>query len=270
MRARGFALDVATLVPEKPPVSDAAQREYRQILARRRPWAQGDRIWVEVSTPERVWGYLCVAHPADGMRPTEEIMRLLSLLAHNIGNVKANQALYAMETRMNAHLQVVGEIVKMALSTPDLDLIRRMVLDAAVHRLQASFAAFIDQGGGDGRYALGLSAGRASHSLSAGKTDPGPDLMEFLKHVEASKGPLQLEPKEGGTCGEGKKRRCASLAIPIFTRETLRHILWIEEDHQESFDVTQILIYKTLADQIGLIREPPVVPAIPRGKRAES
>lgn len=246
---RGYRLENAVFCPAFPDAS-AVDRRYNAFRAHRRAWEAGDQVLAEVASLGRRWGYLVVGDPVDGTRPTEQTLRSLSRLARMVGNVLENDQAYGAQRRLNFQLEVVAEIVKTALQTTDLPLIKRMIADAAVGRFGLSFACFIEKDP-DGTYRTECVTCRDMAEYRR-PLSFAPVTLERLREIERTRQPLRLRAVDGASSLVGRTAHRSSFALPIFTGEVLRHVFLVESDGDQLGDA-DFLVYSTMADQIGLI-----------------
>jgi GAF domain-containing protein len=235
---RGRRLDVAAFV---------SGRE----AARGATWATGDRILVEIASPERRWGYLLVDSPLDGRRPSDDSLRMLALLAHQLAAALDNDAVYAGQMRLNFQLRFSRELVRAALGTTDAAQLKPLLTSAAVNGLGGSFAAFAERTAGGWRLD-DLACKRTEDYLEA-QTEPAPQAERVFARVERSRAPFHWRAADGAVSLAGRRSTRAVLAVPVRADDVLRYVLVVEEDEQDEFDEVTVRAYAGLADQIGLI-----------------
>lgn len=249
--SQGFRLDIASFVPL--PGSGPPQRSdrFNQTAARERAWQEGDQILVEIPSEGKLWGYLRVWDPCDGSRPTEDAMRMLALLGHNFATTLENRELYRRQIRLNFQMRVLGEVVKTALRKSDLEFIKKMLTDVVVNRFGNSLACFVEKQG-DGRYVVDSVACRsiADYAEPLAIDD---EAAARLAEIEQLRTVLHRKKSEGGASLLGRQKKVSSLAIPIYSGDTLRHILVIEDEASPEFSESDVATCAALADQVGLV-----------------
>lgn len=243
---RGFRHDIASFIAGS---SEGNGEPFSQMRARAWPWQQDDLVLVRISASDRLWGFLRVWNPADETRPSESAMQMLSLLGHNVANALENREMYRRQLQTTSRMRVLGEVVKTALRKSDVTLIKRMLTDVAVNRFGHSFACFIEKVG-ERQYVVDDVACR---ELADYGTDFDFDaaVVARLERIEEDRTVLA----QGRDEGESLVRGCQTsyVAIPIYTRETLRHIFVVEDDSLARFSESDVLAYTAFADQIGLV-----------------
>lgn len=244
---RGFKMDLASFVPgsflleERPdPV-----KPYSEARARRLAPEPGDHGLVEIRSPHRLWGYILFEDPEDEQRPSEDSMRLLSLLSGFVATVLENRDSYDAEARLRARLEMVRDVVHEALRRGDLEAARAAMTTAAVSRAGYAFSAFLERQK-DG----GWTVESACPSLQGARA---PELMRDVLEMQmksAQSGAALHLPRQSFLLGHAPRFSCS---IPVFAGPDFRGYFVIEDDFREEIDPADEAAFVTLADQMGLL-----------------
>lgn len=244
---RGFKLDLASWVPGSFIVSNAPppHHPYSEARARRRAPEPGDHGLVEIRSPHRLWGYILFEDPDDSQRPSEDSMRLLSLLSGYVATVLENRDRYDAEARLRSRLEMVRDVVHLALERADLGAARSVMTAAAVTRAGYAFSAFLERHG-DGRWTL-----EAACPSFQGARGPGlmGDVLE-LQMATARPGEALHLPRQSFILGHAPR---FSWAIPVFSGRDFRGYFVIEDDIREVIEEPDEAAFLTLCDQMGLL-----------------
>ncbi len=238
--ARGFRLDAAAFVAH----------DGQSVGARRGPWRPGDQVLVEVRGAPRLWGYLLADSPLDGCRPSDDSLRMLALLGHQIAAALDNDAVYAAQMRLNFQLRFSRELVRAALGSADVESLKPMLTSAAVGGLGGSFAAFAERTS-QGWRLLDVACKRAEDYLE--EPALGPQAASALAKVERTGALFHWRADDGAVSLCGRRHTQAVLAVPVRAADVLRYVLLVEDDEGGEFDEATQRSYQGLADQIGLI-----------------
>lgn len=237
---RGFRLDVAAFVP-----GDQAGAN-----ARHGPWRDGDQVLVEIRSGARLLGYLAAGSPLDGRRPSDDSLRMLALLGHEIAGALDNHAIYASQMRLNFQLRFSRELVRAALGTTDVETLKPMLTSAAVNGLGGSFAAFAEL----------TSRGWRLSDVACRRTEdcpdqiaPGAQAESVFARVERTGQAFHWRAADGAVSLAGRRSTQALLAVPIRADDVLRYVLLVEEDERGEFEEVTLRAYVGLCDQVGLI-----------------
>jgi class 3 adenylate cyclase/DNA-binding response OmpR family regulator len=252
---RGFKYDIASFIPAglNGNGPEAGEESYSQLKARKYSWSSGDRILTAVRTTGNLWGFLSIDRPADDLRPSQDSMRMFSLIANQIANVLENNESYNHQVLLNSQLETVSEVARAALSSFDLEAIQRIITSAAVNHFGHSFACFLEKTANPDEYVIKYAAGAAAESLPDGNLAASGRVIDLLRDLESSGQPLQLKAGAGETGISGRGKDCSALAIPIRTRGAVNHILLVEDDLQPEFKESQVRAYVAMAAQTELI-----------------
>ena len=244
---RGFKLDLASWVPGSFIASSAGppRYPYSEARARRRAPEPGDHGLVEIRSPHRLWGYILFEDPDDSQRPSEDSMRLLSLLSGYVATVLENRDRYDAEARLRSRLEMVRDVVHLALERADLGAARSVMTAAAVTRAGYAFSAFLERHG-DGRWTL-----EAACPSFQGARGPGlmGDVLE-LQMATARPGEALHLPRQSFILGHAPR---FSWAIPVFSGRDFRGYFVIEDDIREVIEEPDEAAFLTLCDQMGLL-----------------
>jgi len=243
---RGYKLDLASWVPGSRIVaSGPPPYPYSEARARRRAPEPGDHGLVEIRSPHRLWGYILFEDPDDGQRPSEDSLRLLSLLSGYVATVLENRDRYDAEARLRSRLEMVRDVVHLALERADLGAARSVMTAAAVTRAGYAFSAFLERHG-DGRWTIEA----ACPSFQGAKT-PGlmRDVLE-LQMETAKPGEALHLPRQSFILGHAPR---FSWAIPVFSGPDFRGYFVIEDDIREVIEEPDEAAFLTLCDQMGLL-----------------
>jgi len=250
----GFKYEIASFIPAglENYGPDSGEESYSQMKSRKHPWSSGDQVLVAVRSVRKLWGFLAVGGPGDGLRPSHDSMRMFCLIANQIANILENSETYDNQILLNSQLGVVNEVVRAALSTLDLDVVQRIITSAAVNQFGHSFACFLEKTPG-GEYVINHAAGKTKADLPAGGLINSRNEVDLLRKIEVSVQPLHLKNSQGKMSIAGRGKVCSSLAVPIQTKGAICHILLIEDDFLPEFTDDQINAYAAMASQIELI-----------------
>lgn len=244
---RGFKLDLASWVPGSFLVGNAPppRHPYSEARARRRDPEPGDHGLVEIRSPHRLWGYILFEDPDDGQRPSEDSMRLLSLLSGYVATVLENRDRYDAEARLRSRLEMVRDVVHLALERADLGAARSVMTAAAVTRAGYAFSAFLERHRGE---VWTLEAPCPSFQ---GAKAPGlmRDVLE-LQMATAKPGEALLLPRQSFILGHAPR---FSWVIPVFSGPDFRGYFVIEDDIREAMEEPDEAAFLTLCDQMGLL-----------------
>ena len=244
---RGYKLDLASWVPgsliasrEPPP-----RYPYSEARARRRDPEPGDHGLVEIRSPHRLWGYILFEDPDDSQRPSEDSMRLLSLLSGYVATVLENRDRYDAEARLRSRLEMVRDVVHLALERADLGAARSVMTAAAVTRAGYAFSAFLE------RHAGGAWTLEAACPSFQGSKTPGlmREVLE-LQMATAKPGEALHLPRQSFILGHAPR---FSWAIPVFSGPDFRGYFVIEDDIREVIEEPDEAAFLTLCDQMGLL-----------------
>lgn len=243
---RGFKLNSASFVPgsriTRPTPPEAAFSEGR---ARRFPAESGDHGLVEIRSSRRLWGYLSFEDPEDGLRPSEDSMRLLSLLAASIATVLENSTRYDSQALLRARLEMVRDVVHKSLERADLDAARKAMTQAAVTDAGYSFAAFLERRA-DGTWVCEAPCPRldAGHGVMREFLDLQTTSTERGRFLEFNRQSFLL----------GRSPR-VSIALPVFVDTTFKGFFVVEDDTRDAVSDTDRAAFQMLCDQMGLLRK---------------
>ena len=244
---RGFKLDLASYVPgsfllKNPP---APTVPYSEARARRHSPEPGDHGLVEIRSPHRLWGYILFEDPDDSQRPSEDSMRLLSLLSGYVATVLENRDSYDAEARLRSRLEMVRDVVHLALERADLAAARSVMTAAAVTRAGYAFSAFLERHL-DGRWTL-----EAPCPSFQGARSPGlmGDVLELQRDTARPGEALHL-PRQSFILGHAPRFSCA---IPVFSGSDFRGYFVIEDDVRQAIEEADEAAFLTMSDQMGLL-----------------
>ena len=244
---RGFKLDLASFVPgpfigrKQPPPTEA----YSEARARKRGPEPGDHGLVEIRSPYRLWGYILFEDPDDGQRPSEDSMHLLSLLSGYVATVLENRDSYDEEARLRSRLEMVRDVVHLALQRADLGDARSVMTAAAVTRAGYAFSAFLE------RHGEGLWSIEAVCPTLQGAKAPGlmRDVLEIQTRSARPGEALHL-PRQSFILGHAPR---FSSAIPVFSGDDFRGYFVVEDDIRDSMEPADEAAFLALCDQMGLL-----------------
>ena len=244
---RGFKLDLASFVPgpfiaRRPPPPDQA---YSEARARAKGLEPGDHGLVEIRSPYRLWGYILFEDPDDGQRPSEDSMHLLSLLSGYVATVLENRDSYDEEARLRSRLEMVRDVMHLALERADLGDARSVMTAAAVTRAGYAFSAFLE------RHGEGLWSIEAACPTLQGAKAPG--LMRDVLEIQtrsAKPGEALHLPRQSFILGHAPR---FSSAFPVFSGEEFRGYFVVEDDVRDSIEPADQAAFLALCDQMGLL-----------------
>ncbi len=243
---RGYKLDLASWVPGSRIVaSGPPPYPYSEARAGPPPPEPGDHGLVEIRSPHRLWGYILFEDPDDGQRPSEDSLRLLSLLSGYVATVLENRDRYDAEARLRSRLEMVRDVVHLALERADLGAARSVMTAAAVTRAGYAFSAFLERHV-DGRWTLEA----ACPSFQGARA---PDLMRDVLELQmatARPGEALHLPRQSFILGHAPR---FSWAIPVFSGPDFRGYFVIEDDIREVIEEPDEAAFLTLCDQMGLL-----------------
>ncbi len=243
---RGFKLDLASYVPGPIASQEAMPRPpYSEARARKRAPGIGDYGLVEIRSPHRLWGYILFEDPDDGQRPSEDSLRLLSLLSGYVATVLENRDSFDTEARLRSRLEMVRDVVHLALERADLGGARSVMTAAVVTRAGYAFSAFLERHG-DGLWSIEA----ACPSFQGAKA---PDLMRDvleLQMASAKPGEALHLPRQSFILGHAPRFSCA---MPVFSGPDFRGYFVVEDDVRESIEEADEAAFLTLCDQMGLL-----------------
>ncbi len=244
---RGFKLDLASFVPGPLIAGQQASPRpaYSEARARRHATEPGDHGLVEIRSPHRLWGYILFEDPDDHQRPSEDSMRLLSLLSGYVATVLENRDSYDAEARLRSRLEMVRDVVHLALQRADLGAARSVMTAAAVTRAGYAFSAFLERNR-DGLWSIeapcpSLQGARAPSLMN--------DVLE-LQMAEARPGEALHLPRQSFILGHAPRFSCA---IPVFSGSEFRGYFVIEDDSRGAIEDADEAAFLTLCDQMGLL-----------------
>jgi len=244
---RGFKLDLACFVPgsmigaKGPPPTTP----YSEARARKQRPQPADFGLVEIRSAHRLWGYILFEDPDDAQRPSEDSMRLLSLLSGYVATVLENRDSYDAEARLRSRLEMVRDVVHLALERADLGAARSVMTAAAVTRAGYAFSAFLE------RHGEGLWSIEAACPSFQGAKAPGlmRDVLEVQMASARPGGALHL-PRQSFILGHAPRFSCA---IPVFSGPDFRGYFVLEDDIRDSIEGADEAAFLTLCDQMGLL-----------------
>ncbi|MEO8362671.1 MAG: adenylate/guanylate cyclase domain-containing protein [Vicinamibacteria bacterium] len=244
---RGFKLDLASFVPgsfvssNHPP----PRQTYSEARARKFPPEPGDHGLVEIRSPHRLWGYILFEDPDDAQRPSEDSMHLLSLLSGYVATVLENRDSYDAEARLRSRLEMVRDVVHLALQRADLSGARSVMTAAAVTRAGYAFSAFLE------RHGQGLWSIEAACPSFQGAKAPAlmRDVLE-LQTASAKPGEALHLSRQSFILGHAPRFSCA---IPVFSGDEFRGYFVVEDDIRETIEAADEAAFLTLCDQMGLL-----------------
>lgn len=244
---RGFKLDLASYVPGSFIASDPPppSQPYSEARARRNRPEPGDHGVVEIRSPHRLWGYILFEDPDDGQRPSEDSMRLLSLLSGYVATVLENRDSYDGEARLRSRLEMVRDVVHLALERADLGAARSVMTAAAVTRAGYAFSAFLERNT-DGGWTIEAPC----PSIQGVRT---PDLMRDVLEVQmgtARPGEALHLPRQSFILGHAPRFSCA---MPVFSGPDFRGYFVVEDDVRPMIEDADEAAFLTLCDQMGLL-----------------
>ncbi len=244
---RGFKLDLASFVPgslidSKTPPPTAP---YSEARARKEAPQPGDFGLVEIRSSHRLWGYILFEDPDDAQRPSEDSMHLLSLVSGYVATVLENRDSYDAEARLRSRLEMVRDVVHLALERADLGAARSVMTAAAVTRAGYAFSAFLE------RHGEGLWSIEAACPSFQGAKAPGliRDVFE-LQMAGARPGEALHIPRQSFILGHAPRFSCA---IPVFSGPAFRGYFVLEEHMRDSIEAGDEAAFLTLSDQMGLL-----------------
>ena len=244
---RGFKRDFASFVPGSFLASprEAPEEPYSEARARQVPSEPGDHGLVEIRSSFRLWGYILFEDPDDERRPSEDSMRLLSLLSGYVATVLENRVSYDAEALLRSRLEMVRDVVHLALERADLGAARSAVTTAAVTRAGYAFSAFLE------RHASGTWSIEAACPSYLGTRAPElmRDVLELQARTAHPGGALHL-PRQSFILGHAPRFSCA---MPVFSGAEFRGYFVIEDDVRDSLEAADKAAFLTLSDQIGLL-----------------
>ena len=244
---RGFKLDLASYVPGSFLISNPPPPSlpYSEARARKSPPEPGDHGLVEIRSPHRLWGYILFEDPDDSQRPSEDSMHLLSLLSGYVATVLENRDSYDSEARLRSRLEMVRDVVHLALERADLGAARSVMTAAAVTRAGYAFSAFLERHG-DGRWTI-----EAPCPSFQGARGPGlmREVLE-LQMATARPGEALHLPRQSFILGHAPR---FSFAIPVFSGSDFRGYFVVEDDIRQVIEEADEAAFLTLSDQMGLL-----------------
>lgn len=243
---RGFRLDLASFVPGSRAGSSipGAPEAYVEARARKSPPEPGDYGLVEIRSAHRVWGYILFEDPDDAQRPSEDSMHLLSLLSGYVATVLENRDSFDAEARLRSRLEMVRDVVHLALQRADLGAARSVMTTAAVTRAGYAFSAFLERHG-EGLWSLEAPC----PSLQGARPSLMREVLE-LQTVGARPGEALHLPRQSFILGHAPRFSCA---IPVFSGSDFRGYFVIEDDVREAVETADLAAFHTLCDQMGLL-----------------
>ena len=243
---RGFKLDLAAFVPGSFITSNhaAPTKPYSEARSRKSSPERGDHGLVEIRSPHRLWGYILFEDPDDDQRPSEDSMRLLSLLSGYVATVLENRDSFDVEARLRSRLEMVRDVVHQALERADLAGARSVMTTAAVTRAGYAFSAFLERAQ-DGAWSLE----DACPTLQGPRPGLMGDVLELQRQTARPGGALHL-PRQSFILGHAPR---FSSAIPVFSGSDFRGYFVIEDDVRESLETADEAAFLTLCDQMGLL-----------------
>jgi len=244
---RGYRLDLASWVPGSRIVATGPPSPslYSEARARRREPEPGDHGLVEIRSPHRLWGYILFEDPDDSQRPSEDSLRLLSLLSGYVATVLENRDQFDAEARLRSRLEMVRDVVHLALERADLGGARSVMTAAAVTRAGYAFSAFLERHG-DGHWTIEAPC----PSFQGART---PDLMSDVLELQmatARPGEALHLPRQSFILGHAPRFSCV---IPVFSGADFRGYFVIEDDVREAIEQPDEAAFLTLCDQMGLL-----------------
>jgi class 3 adenylate cyclase/ActR/RegA family two-component response regulator/GAF domain-containing protein len=244
---RGFRLDLAGFVPGSfvQGQRKAPQEAYSEARARKHPTEPGDYGLVEIRSTHRLWGYILFENPDDGQRPSEDSLRLLSLLSGFVATVLENRESFDGESRLRARLEMVRDVMHQALQRADLGAARSVMTAAAVTRAGYAFSAFLE------RHGEGLWSIEAE--CPSFRRAKAPSLMRDvleLQIVSARPGEAMHLPRQSFILGHAPRFSCA---IPVFSGRDFRGYFIVEDDIRDSIEESDEAAFLALCDQMGLL-----------------
>lgn len=244
---RGFKMDLASFVPGTFTNEDLPDptEPFSEIRARRFDAQPGDHGLVEIRSAHRIWGYILFEDPEDEQRPSEDSMRLLSLLSGFVATVLDNRDSYDAEARLRSRLEMVRDVVHEALKRADLEVARSLMTSAAVTRGGYAFSAFLERRR-DGSWALespcpAIAPGRTPHMMR--------DVLE-LQMKTARAGEALVLPRQSFILGHAPRFSCA---FPVFAGAEFRGYFVVEDDQRDQLEPADEAAFVTLCDQVGLL-----------------
>ncbi len=244
---RGFQMDLASFVPgslihSKP---GSPKPPYSEARARKHPPEPGDHGLVEIRSPHRLWGYILFEDPDDGRRPSEDSLHLLSLLSGYVATVLENRDSYDIEAQLRSRLEMVRDVVQLALQRADLGAVRSGMTEAAISRAGYAFSAFLE------RHSAGLWSIEAACPSLLGARPPGlmRDVLE-LQMASARPGEALHLPRQSFILGHAPR---FSSAIPVFSGADFRGYFIIEDDVREAIEPADEAAFLALCNQMGLL-----------------
>jgi len=243
----GFRLDLACFVPgsRRPSDPPPPPEPYLEGRARKHPPEPGDYGLVAIRSPHRLWGYILFEDPDDGQRPSEDSMHLLSLLSGYVATVLEDRDSFDAEARLRSRLEMVRDVVHLALERADLGEARSVMTTAAVTRAGYAFSAFLE------RHGEGLWSIQAPCPSFPGAKAPG--LMRSVLELQAGSakpGEALRLPRQSFILGHAPQ---FSFAIPVFSGPDFRGYFVIEDDVRDAVEPADEAAFLTLCDQMGLL-----------------
>jgi class 3 adenylate cyclase/FixJ family two-component response regulator len=243
---RGYKLGPASFVPgsrvSRPTPPEAAFMESR---ARRFPAEAGDHALVEIRSPRRLWGHVTVEDPEDGLRPTEDTLKLLSVLAAQVATVLENRTRYDSESLLRSRLEMVRDVVQKALERADLAAARSAMTEAAVSEAGYGFSVFLE------RHAPGVWTCEAPCPT----LDAGTGLMRDLLELQVpgiERGRFLEFNRQSLLLGRSPR---VCLAVPVFAAAAFKGFFVVEDDVRDTISETDRAAFQTLCDQMGLLQK---------------
>ncbi len=152
---------------------------------------------------------------------------------------------YDAEARLRSRLEMVRDVVHLALERADLGAARSVMTAAAVTRAGYAFSAFLERHRGE---VWTLEAPCPSFQ---GAKAPGlmRDVLE-LQMATAKPGEALLLPRQSFILGHAPR---FSWVIPVFSGPDFRGYFVIEDDIREAMEEPDEAAFLTLCDQMGLL-----------------
>lgn len=243
--ARGFRLDSTSFVPGSlVGAAETNASRFSEWRARRVPAEKGDHGLVEIRAGDALRGFLVFEDADDGLRPTEDHLRLISLLATGVAVVLENRGRQDLEALTRSRLEMVRDVMSQALERADLSAVRTAMTGAAVSLAGYSFSAFLERG----------SAGEWACEAPCPTLNAGTGVMRDLLELQAaSTAPGRFLEFERQSFIFGRSPR-VSLALPVFSGPHLRGFFVVEDDAREAIDDGDRAAFQTMCDQVGLLR----------------
>ena len=170
---------------------------------------------------------------------------MLSLLSGYVAAVLESRDSYDEEARLRSRLEMVRDVMHLALERADLGHARSVMTAAAVTRAGYAFSAFLE------RHGEGLWSLEASCPTLQGAKAPGlmRDVLE-IQTKSAKPGEALNLPRQSFILGHAPR---FSSAMPVFSGADFRGYFIVEDDIRDSMEPADQAAFLALCDQMGLL-----------------